>query len=126
MKLHLIRHGDTNLQSESGKDFDRKLHNDGEQQALQLGEYLKDKLVVKQVFCSDAVVQFFQIVPHSNDDFMPPYIILMHLNINYLKYFTKTFKDLQRWVVLILLTYITIPYKTSLFIKIRNNFLYMR
>ena len=40
-----------------------------------------------QVFCSDAVVQFFQIVPHSNDDFMPPYIIYMHLNINYLKYF---------------------------------------
>jgi len=54
MKLHLIRHGETNIQSESGKDFDRKLHYDGEQQAVQLGGYLKDKLKVEQVFCSDA------------------------------------------------------------------------
>lgn len=41
MKLHLIRHAKTEKESNSGKDFDRKLKSSGEQDALELGLYLK-------------------------------------------------------------------------------------
>lgn len=39
MKLHLIRHGKTQQDSVTGKDFDRDLLPKGMKQSLQLGEY---------------------------------------------------------------------------------------
>lgn len=41
MKLHLIRHAKTEKESSTGRDFDRKLKASGEQDALDLGTYLK-------------------------------------------------------------------------------------
>ena len=93
MKLHLIRHGETNLQSESGKDFDRKLHHDGEQQAVHLGEYLKDKIKVEQVFCSDASRTTRTLELVSENVNLPPVVYNTELYLgplaNYLKLIWK-------------------------------------
>lgn len=55
MKLHLLRHGKTEVFSESGKDFDRALAQKGIQQAEMIGEYLNSISINSiPVFCSDA------------------------------------------------------------------------
>lgn len=54
MKLHLIRHGKAS-HSIGELDFDRPLSEKGRSQAKALGEFLEDKLVNSEVWCSDAV-----------------------------------------------------------------------
>ena len=54
MKLHLLRHGKTHQQSDSGRDFDRKLNPKGIAQCELLGEYLADKLSDCETWCSAA------------------------------------------------------------------------
>jgi len=50
-----IRHGKAENQSESGKDFDRKLSNKGRKQANVIGHLLKEKEVkIDQIISSDA------------------------------------------------------------------------
>lgn len=54
MKLHLLRHGKTSQQSDSGRDFDRKLNEKGLVQCEMLGEYLAKKKIVCETWCSSA------------------------------------------------------------------------
>ena len=54
MKLHLLRHGKTHQQSDSGKDFDRKLNEKGLAQCELLGEYFAKKEIYCETWCSSA------------------------------------------------------------------------
>jgi len=54
MKLHLVRHGDAEITSKSGKDFDRLLSERGLKQTQGLGLYLKNKITNSEFWCSDA------------------------------------------------------------------------
>ncbi len=54
MKLHLLRHGKTSQQSDSGRDFDRKLNEKGLVQCEMIGEYLAEKKLDCEVWCSAA------------------------------------------------------------------------
>ncbi len=54
MKLHLLRHAKTNQQSETGRDFDRKLLPKGTQQALEMSDFL-EKLENFEVHCSSSM-----------------------------------------------------------------------
>ncbi len=47
MKLHLIRHAKTEVQSDTGQDFDRCLTERGKAQAKDLRDFLKNKLETK-------------------------------------------------------------------------------
>ncbi|MDG1147222.1 MAG: phosphoglycerate mutase family protein [Crocinitomicaceae bacterium] len=55
MKLHLIRHGNAENESQSGHDFDRSLSTKGVNQTLNLGIYLNLKINDCEVWCSGAV-----------------------------------------------------------------------
>lgn len=70
MKLHLLRHAKTEIQSLSGKDFDRTLMTKGLIQANLAGQFLKDSGVqIKETYCSDAArtQQTLSIVAKSVD-----------------------------------------------------------
>lgn len=54
MKLHLLRHGKTSQQSDSGRDYDRKLNDKGLAQCKMLGEYLAKKKIDCETWCSAA------------------------------------------------------------------------
>jgi phosphohistidine phosphatase len=54
MKLHLIRHGKAERESQSGRDFDRSLSDKGLAQTIDLGQYLKKHIGALEVWCSDA------------------------------------------------------------------------
>lgn len=54
MKLHLLRHAKTLQQSESGRDYDRKLIEKGLVQCELLGEYLAEKNLNCETWCSSA------------------------------------------------------------------------
>lgn len=54
MKLHLLRHAKTNQQSETGRDFDRKLLPKGVQQCLEISDFL-EKLDNYEVHCSSSM-----------------------------------------------------------------------
>ena len=54
MKLHLIRHGKAERESQSGHDFDRSLNDKGIAQTINLGQYLEKKIGFIEVWCSDA------------------------------------------------------------------------
>lgn len=95
MKLHLIRHGKTNYQSESGNDFDRKLRNKGEIQAVQLGKYLKDIIKVEYVFCSSAArtVQTLELV--SENTILPNIVFSDDLYLSPLASYLKLIWELK-------------------------------
>ena len=54
MKLHLIRHAKTLQALPDENDFDRALAEHGKRQAASLAEYLKEKIVSCEVWCSQA------------------------------------------------------------------------
>ena len=54
MKLHLLRHGKTQRQSVTGRDFDRELNQKGVVQCEMLAGYLKKIDVNCEVWCSTA------------------------------------------------------------------------
>lgn len=54
MKLHLLRHGKTHQQSNTGRDYDRKLNEKGIIQCEFLGEYFAAKNLDCEVWCSSA------------------------------------------------------------------------
>ena len=55
MKLHLLRHSDTENFSSTGVDFDRNLTPEGKERAIKTGIYLNDKLSRKiAVYCSSS------------------------------------------------------------------------
>ncbi|MCJ8292560.1 MAG: histidine phosphatase family protein [Crocinitomicaceae bacterium] len=54
MKLHLLRHGKALQQSDSGRDFDRKLNEKGLLQCQLIGEYLVNKELDCETWCSAA------------------------------------------------------------------------
>lgn len=56
MKIHLVRHGKAERNSESGRDFDRTLAPKGTAQSELVGEYLRSKGISPEteVWCSDA------------------------------------------------------------------------
>lgn len=56
MKLHLLRHAKTEVNSVSGKDFDRALMNKGIIQANLMGQYLRNRSIKNHdTYCSDAM-----------------------------------------------------------------------
>jgi phosphohistidine phosphatase len=56
MKLFLLRHGKTEPNSITGKDFDRKLMEKGIQQAKEIGKYLKrNNINPPVILCSSSV-----------------------------------------------------------------------
>ncbi|MCG8340663.1 MAG: histidine phosphatase family protein [Cytophagales bacterium] len=53
--LFLVRHAATKLTSDSGRDFDRTLKEEGHQEAIKLGHYLKQQgLTFQQIVASPA------------------------------------------------------------------------
>lgn len=54
MKLHLLRHGKTQRQSSTGRDFDRELNEKGLAQCQLLGEYFKKNDLNCETWCSSA------------------------------------------------------------------------
>lgn len=66
MILHIIRHGKTNQESPTGKDFDRELLEKGVKQSELLGNYLKASSDCV-VYCSSAkrTMQTFEIANKS-------------------------------------------------------------
>jgi phosphohistidine phosphatase len=54
MKLHLLRHGKTQRQSTTGRDFDRELNQKGIVQCEMLTEYFKKIDLNCEVWCSTA------------------------------------------------------------------------
>lgn len=54
-KLFLLRHSDAEYISKSGKDFDRKLSQEGEQKILRYKEKYQHILHVDAVFCSSSL-----------------------------------------------------------------------
>ncbi|MDD2983086.1 MAG: histidine phosphatase family protein [Crocinitomicaceae bacterium] len=55
MKLHILRHADTESIISSGHDFDRILIPEGEKRAVKMGIYLNDQLSRKiAVYCSSS------------------------------------------------------------------------
>jgi phosphohistidine phosphatase len=55
MKLHILRHADTESFLSSGHDIDRNLIPEGEERALKMGIYLNDQLSRKiAVYCSSS------------------------------------------------------------------------
>ncbi len=54
MKLHLLRHGKTLQQSDTGRDFDRKLAEKGLAQCKLLGKYLENTIIDCETWCSAA------------------------------------------------------------------------
>lgn len=54
MKLHLLRHGKTQQQSSTGRDFDRELIEKGLIQCQMLGEYFKKNDLSCETWCSGA------------------------------------------------------------------------
>lgn len=55
MKLHLIRHAKTLQPEINERDFDRHLMEKGKRQAKALSEYLSERSVSFEVWCSEAV-----------------------------------------------------------------------
>ncbi len=56
MKIHLLRHAKTAQESETGRDFDRKLLEKGHRQTQEMQKYLaQNGIRVEQVFCSSAM-----------------------------------------------------------------------
>ena len=54
MKLILIRHGNAEDKSSTGKDFDRNLSQKGIAQTRVLAEFLRPKTITGEVYCSSA------------------------------------------------------------------------
>ncbi|MFK7786692.1 MAG: histidine phosphatase family protein [Crocinitomicaceae bacterium] len=54
MRLHLLRHGKTQQQSSTGRDFDRELNPKGVVQCEMLSDYFKKMDVNCEVWCSTA------------------------------------------------------------------------
>lgn len=54
MKLILIRHGNAEDKSSTGKDFDRNLSQKGIVQTRVLAKFLRPKTITGEVFCSSA------------------------------------------------------------------------
>ncbi|MDG1331073.1 MAG: phosphoglycerate mutase family protein [Crocinitomicaceae bacterium] len=54
MKLHLLRHGKTQQQSTTGRDYDRELNEKGLAQCQMLGEYFKKIDLSCETWCSSA------------------------------------------------------------------------
>lgn len=70
MKIHLVRHAKTDPNSESGKDFDRKLLTKGIAQANVLSYYFSEHSIKPSfTYCSDAVRtrQTLDILGYGND-----------------------------------------------------------
>lgn len=70
MRLHLLRHAKTEVNSVSGKDFDRVLMTKGIMQANLMGQYLKASSIrVNETYCSDSLrtKQTFEIISKSVD-----------------------------------------------------------
>jgi len=67
MKLILIRHGNAEDSSSTGKDFDRNLSQKGIVQTKELAEYLIPKSISGEVFCSNAkrTLQTYQSIEKS-------------------------------------------------------------
>lgn len=68
MKLHLIRHAKALQAVSNENDFDRALAEHGKKQAAALGNYLKEKNVACEVWCSDAkrTVETLQVLEEHN------------------------------------------------------------
>jgi phosphohistidine phosphatase len=70
MKIHLVRHAKTDPNSQSGKDFDRKLLPKGVAQANVLSyHFTKNNIEPDYTYCSDAVRtrETLEILSYGND-----------------------------------------------------------
>ena len=78
MKLHILRHAMTEDSSPTGKDFDRRLHAHGVQQATALRGFFENITSLDEIWCSSAqrtrqtseiVLQGIHPKPHFDTDF---------------------------------------------------------